>query len=90
MAEIAASDQIQVTAYLNEVDRASLKEGVKVNVTVDALSGQTYAGIVKRIVPQAEAKEAWGSAAYFKVEVDFDEPKQANLVPGMSVLVEVL
>jgi multidrug resistance efflux pump len=90
VAEIAASDQMRVLAYLNEVDRASLSEGAKVDVTVDALSGQKFAGVVKRIVQQAEAKEAWGSAAYFKVEVDFDNPQKVALVPGMSVLVEVL
>ena len=90
VAEIASSDQMQVIAWLNEVDKGALQAEAKVSISVDALPGQTFSGKVRHIVPQGEAKEAWGSAAYFKVEVDFDNPNKVALVPGMSVLVEVL
>ena len=90
VAEVASNAQMQVVAWLNEVDKESLKKGAKVNVSVDALPGNNFSGVVRHIVPQAEEKEAWGSAAYFKVEVDIDNSKEVPLVPGMSVLVEVL
>lgn len=90
VAEAASSDQMQVIAWLNEVDKGALQTGASVAISVDALPGELFTGVVRYIVPQAEAKEAWGSAAYFKVEVDLENPQKVTLVPGMSVLVEVL
>ena len=90
VAEVASSTQMQVIAWLNEVDRGALVSGAQVSIKVDALPGKVFNGAVSNIVPQAEAKEAWGSAAYYKVEVDFENPQQVPLVSGMSVLVEVI
>lgn len=90
VAEIASSDQMRVVAWLNEVDKAALKLGAKVKVSIDALTGVVLEGKVSHIASQSEEKEAWGSAAYFGVEVDINHPDGVNLVPGMSVLVEVL
>lgn len=90
VAEVASSEQVQIKAWLNEVDEGTLKAGDKVKVSVDALPGTSFKGIVSHIVPQTEEREAWGNAAYFEVQIDIENYQNAGLVPGMSVLVEAL
>ena len=78
---------------LNEVDKGSIAVNDKVAIEVDAMPGKNLQGVVSHIVPQSETREAWGTAAYFKVEIEFDDHNMATalaLVPGMSVLVEKL
>lgn len=90
VAEVASSKEMRITAWLNEVDKDEITKGAKVKVSVDALPGKTFTGVVSHIVPQAEERAAWGSAAYFEVYIDIDDYHNAGLVPGMSVLVEVI
>jgi multidrug resistance efflux pump len=90
VAEIASSKIMLVTAWLNEVDKEGLSVKQKVQLTFDAYNSRSYAGVVTHIVPQAEERKAWGTAAYFKVQIDISKSPNIALVPGMSVLVEVL
>lgn len=90
VAEIASSDEMQVKAWLNEVDKGDIESGKKVKVSIDALPDVHFQGVIKHVVPQAEEREAWGNAAYFEVHIDIENYKDAGLVPGMSVLVEVM
>lgn len=90
VAEIASSKQMRVKAWLNEVDKGAIEPGAKVKVSVDAMPGTQFNGVVKHIIPQAEERPAWGSAAYFEVQIDIEDYQDAGLVAGMSVLVEVI
>lgn len=90
VAEIASSKEMRVVAWLNEVDKGSVKVSSKVSISVDAIAGKKLEGVVTHIVPQAEGREAWGTAAYFQVEIDMKDYSKVELVPGMSVLVEVM
>jgi multidrug resistance efflux pump len=90
VAEIASSKDVRVLAWLNEVDKGSIKVGDEMSITVDAITGKKFDGTISHIVPQAEAREAWGTAAYFQVEIDIRGYENVELVPGMSVLVEAL
>ncbi len=90
VAEVASGKDMRVTAWLNEVDKGAVAKNDEVRLTFDARNGQSYAGVVTNIVPQAEEREAWGTAAYFELEIDILDAVEVSLVPGMSVLVEVL
>ncbi|MCJ8268878.1 MAG: hypothetical protein MJK04_05685, partial [Psychrosphaera sp.] len=70
-------------------DKGAVTVDSKVTISVDAMAGKVFEGVVTRLVSQSEAKEAWGAAAYFQVEIDIKDYTGVALVPGMSVLVEV-
>jgi multidrug resistance efflux pump len=90
VAEIASTTEMRVVAWLNEVDKGAVTTESKVTISVDAMAGKQFEGVVTKLVPQSENKEAWGNAAYFQVEIDIKDYSGVALVPGMSVLVEVL
>lgn len=87
--EIPSTDQLQIKAWLNEVDVAHLQEGQKVKIFFDARPGLTLSGVVERIGRQAEPKQHWGDSAYLDVDIQFADPLTVELLPGMSVRVEV-
>lgn len=89
VAEVASSKDMRVVAWLNEVDKDAVAVDNKVQLTFDAEDARHFNGVVTHIVPQAEERQAWGTAAYFEVQIDITDKVDIDLVPGMSVLVEV-
>jgi len=46
---------LRVLLNVNEIDVAKMREGMRANVTVDAVPNETFSGIVKRIAPTSIA-----------------------------------
>lgn len=88
--EIPSTDDLHIRAWLNEVDVARLQEGQGVSIGFDARPELIVTGTVERIANQAEPKEHWGESGYINVDINFDNSQSFGLLPGMSVLVEVL
>lgn len=84
---VADLSRMIVRMQISEMDILKLTPGMKVDVTVDALPGKTFAGRVDRIAPQAE--KGTGGLKVFKVEVALDE-NDARLRPGMTARVDAL
>lgn len=87
--EIPSTDDLQIRAWLNEIDVAQLSPGQPVNIRFDALPGLLVQGKVERIGRQAEPKQHWGDSGYLNVDIRFDKKPDVDLLPGMSVRVEV-
>lgn len=88
--EIPSTDDLHIRAWLNEVDVAQLREGQSVKIGFDARPQLQLAGRVERIGKQAEPKEHWGESGYIDVSIDFEHSQEHGLLPGMSVMVEIL
>ena len=86
--QIMGSGKLRVRAWALEADRPFLAEGQKVHLGFDALPGQRIDGKVKSIATAPESRGSWGSARYFRVDIDLPESHALPLVAGMSVLVE--
>lgn len=84
---VADVSKMIVRMQISEMDILKLTPGMKVDVTVDALPGKTFAGRVDRIAPQAE--KGTGGLKVFKVEVALDE-NDPRLRPGMTARVDAL
>jgi RND family efflux transporter MFP subunit len=56
VAEIAALDEVEVTAQVVEQYAPHMRTGMQVSVEVPALAGRTFAGVVSAIVPQADVQ----------------------------------
>ncbi|WP_227816573.1 efflux RND transporter periplasmic adaptor subunit [Nitrogeniibacter aestuarii] len=80
---------LYVKAPMDEVDAPRIKVSQPVRITLDAISGQTWAGKVRRIAPYVQAIEK--QARTVDVEVDFANPDDARgLLVGYSADAEVV
>ncbi|WP_020210753.1 HlyD family secretion protein [Gilvimarinus chinensis] len=88
--EIPSTDDLQVRAWLNEVDIARITQGEEVLIHFDAMPEANLTGTVERIGNQAEPKQYWGNSGYINVDISFASQTELALLPGMSVMVEVI
>jgi HlyD family secretion protein len=78
-----------VSAPIDEVDAPSIRAGLPVRVTVDALPGRSFPGTVRRVAPYVLDVEK--QARTVEVEVSFDHPREVPwLLPGQTADVEVI
>jgi HlyD family secretion protein len=78
-----------VTAPIDEVDAARVREGMTAWITLDAFGSRRFAGRVRRIAPYVTDREK--QARTVDVEVEFQEPPaDLRLLPGYSADVEIL
>ncbi|HEY8888405.1 MAG TPA: efflux RND transporter periplasmic adaptor subunit [Gallionella sp.] len=78
-----------VSAPIDEVDAANIKDGQVARITLDAIKGKSFAGKVKRIAPYVLELEK--QARTVEVEVEFIQPPTAeNLLVGYSADVEIV
>jgi len=89
LVEVTDAEDLQVLAWLNEVDALRLPPGAQARITLDAYPDRPFAGRVLRQGGAAERREAWGEGRYFELEIDIEPPADLSLTPGMSVLVEL-
>jgi HlyD family secretion protein len=80
---------LYVSAPIDEVDAPRIRVGMKVYISLDALSGQIFNGTVKRIAPYVLEVEK--QARTVDVEVDFlCQQDCENMLPGYSADIEVV
>ncbi len=90
VAMVRALDELEVIAWVNEVDVDRLVINAPVNLSLDADATVKFKGSIQSIGNQASKKAAWGSSNWFPVEIQFTRDEQVELIPGMSVLVEAV
>jgi HlyD family secretion protein len=90
IAEVIDSSKLEISAQVGETDRTNLKTGQSVDITVDALPGETFTGKV-RTVGGATAREFWDDNAKHKfdvaVQLDRADPR---LRPGFEAQLSIL
>jgi HlyD family secretion protein len=74
------------TDDLTEIDVVSVKVGAKVKISVDALPGEEFEGVVVRIKPKSETKA--GDVTY-TVLVDITQGDTSPLRWGMTTFVDI-
>ena len=74
---------VKILVAISETDYTKVKKGDKVNLTADALPGQTFQGTVNRLYPTMDA-----SSHTFNIEVVVPNTKR-ELRPGMYVRADV-
>ncbi|MHB1052918.1 MAG: efflux RND transporter periplasmic adaptor subunit [Thiobacillus sp.] len=79
---------LYVSAPMDEVDAPKIKPGQPARITLDALSGQTFSGTIRRIAPYVTEVEK--QARTVDVEADFDTPPKQVLLVGYSADIEAI
>lgn len=87
VAIVPAMEELEVIAWVNEVDVDKISVGTPVTLRLDSQTNKPFKGSIKEIGRQAQKKMAWGNSNWFKVEVKFEPGDNIKIVPGMSVLV---
>jgi HlyD family secretion protein len=78
-----------ITAPIDEVDAPAIRTGMQARIALDAFSGRTFPGEVRRIADYVLDREK--QARTVDIEVIFTEPKDmALLLPGYSADAEVV
>ncbi len=77
---------LHTNVQIDELDVSQVKEGQAVKVTVDALPGRTFAGVITYL---ASTPTVQGGVVTYKARVELQEDDPA-LRPGMSVSVDVI
>ncbi len=90
IAEVIDSSKLEISAQVGETDRTNIKTGQSVDITVDALPGETFSGKV-RTVGGATAREFWDDNAKHKfdvaIQIDRADPR---LRPGFEAQMSIL
>lgn len=88
--EITDLSSLETSAYVSETDLAHVALGQVAELVLDAYPDRTYKGRVIEIGSRGETRDQWGTAAWFKIRVAFDQPDVARMRPGMSIRTTLL
>ncbi|WP_153914356.1 HlyD family secretion protein [Shewanella sp. TC10] len=87
IATVPAMNNLEVIAWVNEVDVDRLQLDSPVAIRLDSQPGIALKGHIADISLQASKQAAWGNSNWFKVSISFDIDERVKIIPGMSVLV---
>jgi len=91
VAEVVDTRNMYVRLFINAVDRAHLELESPVKIYLDAHPGSVFSGKITEMLAQGESRNEWGKGLYMQGQVAFDPGQNLpELMPGMSVLVELL
>jgi HlyD family secretion protein len=90
IAQVLGTDQMELSAKLQESDRTNIKVGESVEVHVDAVPGVAFKGKVKTLSGAASG-DMWGgnAARTFDATFELDKP-DARLRPGFTAHLEIV
>lgn len=88
--QVMGNGDMRVRAFALEADRHYITVGQPVQLTFDALPGATTKAQIMSIANAPEVRASWGSARYFRVDIDLPKDHGLPLTAGMSVLIEPL
>ena len=76
---------LEMTLNVDELDILNIKEGQKATITADAVSGQTFEGVVTSI---SKAGTTTGGTTTYPVTIRIDDT--GDLLPGMNATAEIV
>jgi HlyD family secretion protein len=80
---------LYASAPIDEVDAPRIRVGMPANISLDAMAGENFVGVVKRVAPYVLEMEK--QARTVDVEVDFlCQADCNNMLPGYSADIEVI
>ncbi len=79
---------LYVSAPMDEVDAPKIKIGQKARISLDAMSGKSFQGTVRRIAPYVTEIEK--QARTVDIEVNFDQTPKDILLVGYSADIEAI
>ncbi len=85
IAEIPQLQQMKANVYVLEADAGGLREGVDVDIVVEAHPDAVFHGHVRRMAALARRKSRFSPVQYFEIEVALDRTDPERMKPGQRV-----
>ncbi len=79
--------RLEMWIYVDETDVGQARPGLRVEFTVDAYPGRTFAGAIGRIYPQPEIRD---NIVYYQALVALDPEQARDLRPEMTTLCRIV
>lgn len=86
---VSQNTDLQINAWINAIDVPHIVVGQKVRIQFDAFMDVTATGKIESISAGGGDRKIWGDGLYYQVVIQFDSPPQADLLIGMSALIEI-
>ncbi len=86
VATLADTKQLKLTVKVAEVDIARITPGQPVSITLDALRGSTFNGIVESIAPTNQENK---DVVNYPVNIRLTDPNNTGIRPGMTAQVKL-
>ena len=83
--KIQAKQRYNVVGWVHEADADKIQREGRLQLSLDAYPGKSFAGNMVTISSQPEMRPLWSDGAYYRVDINFNEPPDVELSPGMSV-----
>jgi multidrug resistance efflux pump len=87
--DVQSTSDFQIETWVHEIDAVDLSEDTAVTIVLDAYPNKSYTGRIARLSKQSERKPQWSKSAYFPAVIEFEEMPKVDLLPGMSVRLEI-
>lgn len=87
--DVQATTNFQIETWIHEIDAVGLKDKTKVELIVDAYPNKSFEGYIEAISSQSEKRAQWSKSSYFPAIVKFTTAPDINLLPGMSVRIQI-
>lgn len=82
-------DNLQMRVKISEYDISKIKEGQTVTITAEVLGDQSVSGVVSKISPTGEQKDAASKEMVIPVVIDVDRG-DTNLIAGVTAKARIL
>ncbi len=83
--QLSGQEEVSVTIQVDELDILQLREGLQAQVTLDAMKGRSFSGIITAL---GTAGQNDGGNTKFTVTVTF--PREEGMVGGMNASVKII
>lgn len=87
--DLIGENCLYVSAPIDEIEAAKIRQGMSVNVTLDAFRGEPFSGVVTRIAPYVKELEKQARTVDIDVKL-LDEEQQKKLLIGYSADIDII
>lgn len=87
--DVQAIGNFQIESWVHEIDAPRVQQGTQVNVVFDAYPQQTFKAELMYKSTQAEKMNQLSNSVYFPLTFTLSTQPRFELLPGMSVRIEV-
>jgi HlyD family secretion protein len=85
--EVVDTTVVEIDGIVDEIDVLSVQEGIPVKVTLDALPGQTFEGVVTRVAPAAESQQG---VVTYPISIQVEVPAELQLREGLTTVASIV
>jgi len=90
VASIASREDLQLRFWVHEADFLSVREGQRVRIIADAQDSRPFDAVVSWTSSQAAEKQDWSDSGYFEAYAKPVSGIPDDVMPGMSVMGEIV